>query len=113
MVWYLLVIHFGERLQKAREEKGLSQDKLGEMIGKGRLQVMRWENGRAEPKFQDLERLGKALDKTVAWFFFTKDEEDGPSLSNLTVLQNVLCDASQMLAKWMPESGGKFGKISE
>lgn len=48
------------RLRRAREATGLSQEKAAQLLGAGRVQVNRWENGvyTPNPKYREaMERL--------------------------------------------------------
>ena len=40
---------FGKKLKELREERGLSQKKLGEFLGFCNQTISFWENGRREP----------------------------------------------------------------
>lgn len=45
----------GKRLRKARDEAGLSQDGVAEILGKdNRSTISKWENGKANPSFKEL-----------------------------------------------------------
>ena len=58
---------FGNRLRELRLEKGLSQQKLGEILGFCNQSISFWESGSREP---DLDTLVK-----IAHFFEVKFEE--------------------------------------
>lgn len=58
---------FGKRLKELRLEKGLSQQKLGEIFGFCNQTVSFWENGSREP---DLDTL-----LTIAHYFEVSLEE--------------------------------------
>ena len=40
----------GQRIQKKRKEKGLSQEKLGEQLNVSRQTVYKWENDQTIPE---------------------------------------------------------------
>lgn len=44
----------GNRIRKARENCGCSQERLAEYVGVSRTAVSRWENGDSEPKLRHL-----------------------------------------------------------
>ena len=44
----------GNRIRKARENCGCSQERLAEYVGVSRTAVSRWESGDSEPKLQHL-----------------------------------------------------------
>ena len=55
----------GERIKQLRKELGLSADELGEMIGKDRSTIYRYERGEIENATVDvIPRLAKALQTT-------------------------------------------------
>ena len=58
---------FGKRLKELRIERGLSQQKLGEMLGFCNQTISFWENGSREP---DLDTL-----LAIAHFFEVGVEE--------------------------------------
>ena len=51
----------GNRIRQAREQAGLTQDKLADLIGVSRTAIARWENGDIEPKLKNLISLAKQL----------------------------------------------------
>lgn len=53
---------FGEYIYKLRTEKGLSQAKLGKMLGVSDKAVSKWENGKAKPHVDMLKKLANVLD---------------------------------------------------
>ena len=55
----------GNLICKLREEKGLSQQKLGELLGVTNKAVSRWENGRGYPDTSILLNLATILGITV------------------------------------------------
>ena len=55
----------GERIKQLRKDLGLSADELGEMIGKDRSTIYRYERGEIENATVDvIPRLAKALQTT-------------------------------------------------
>lgn len=60
---------FYEKIQKLRKEKGLSQEKLAEIIGVSRQSVAKWESGYNYPEVDKLIELsnmfGVSIDKLV------------------------------------------------
>jgi HTH-type transcriptional regulator/antitoxin HipB len=51
----------GQQLKMLREEKNLSQEELGEVVGVKKAQISKIENGKAGAKFETVVRLFKAL----------------------------------------------------
>lgn len=51
----------GERLQQARRNAGLTQRKLGDMLGVSGAAVSQWETGQAHPDWRNTRRLREIL----------------------------------------------------
>lgn len=60
---------FGRRLKAAREELGLSQERLAEAIGVVRRTLAHYEAGTKSPEFSKLPAIAAATGKPLAWFF--------------------------------------------
>ena len=62
----------GEKISFLRQEKGISQEKLAELVGVSRQAVTKWENGNANPDTENLIRLaeifGVSLDEHCKGF---------------------------------------------
>lgn len=52
---------FGQRLKQLRENRGLSQEKLGELVELSEDSVGNMERGKHWPRLKTLEKLLKAL----------------------------------------------------
>lgn len=59
-------------LKRAREEKGLTQQKLAELIGKERSLIAKIESENASPSVETAKSLAKVLG--VDWTIFFGDE---------------------------------------
>ena len=77
---------FSERLHEIRIEKGISQDKLADMIGVSQTSIYQWEKGTRKPKSEQIIKLAKALD--VSTSYLATD-----------ILTNSLMNAVEALAK--------------
>ena len=66
----------GETILKKRQERGLSQEKLAELIGVSRQAVSKWEVGDAIPDTDKLIPLAKALGITVDELLGNAPEEE-------------------------------------
>jgi len=53
-------------LSQARQDKGLSQQALGQALGVSRLTVLRWENGQATPDIRTVTIISDLLGISVA-----------------------------------------------
>ena len=55
----------GKRLKEIRTKKGLSQQKLGDMIGVTKVSICGYENGTRVPTIENLVKLADNLDTTI------------------------------------------------
>jgi len=51
----------GRNITRARQEVGMTQERLGEVLGVPRTQVSMWERGRRQPSAHYLKRIADAL----------------------------------------------------
>lgn len=51
----------GERINRARKDRGLTQEKLAEMMGVSSQAVSKWENDQSYPDITTLPKLGEIL----------------------------------------------------
>ncbi len=56
---------FGKRLKQLRIEKGLSQQKLGELFGFCNQTISFWENGSREPDLDTLINIAHYFEVTL------------------------------------------------
>ena len=89
----------GEIIKKLRIERGLTQKQLGELCEMADSAIRRYENGRANPKIETLQKIANALNVNVSElrndFQIFKDnivDESGilSSAKKADVLQNDL-----------------------
>ena len=67
---------FGQNLKQIRKEKGLTQEKLSEMINLDIRQYSRIETGKGFPSLATLEKLCDTLDINPAYLFdYTPEKE--------------------------------------
>ena len=52
----------GERIKALRQGKGLSQEKMAELIGLSRQAVTKWETNRSCPSTENLLKLAEIFD---------------------------------------------------
>ena len=69
----------GRKLQKAREEAGLSQEDLAKKLGCTQAALSNYELGKRRLYLADLQRIGQLLDKPVTYFL--EDSEDKQSIN--------------------------------
>ena len=57
---------FPEKLQAIRNEKGLSQKKLADLMGISQTAIYSWEKGKMFPKIEQLQKLSIALGVSIS-----------------------------------------------
>ena len=63
----------GEKIKFRRQDIGMSQERLAELVGVSFQQVQRYENGRNKVSVERIQQIAAALAVPVAFFF-----GDGP-----------------------------------
>lgn len=59
----------GRKIREAREEKGVTQKELGELLGYSSMGISHFENGIRELRLSDLQKLAEFLAKPLSFFF--------------------------------------------
>lgn len=72
----------GKKLQRAREEAGLSQEELARKLGCTQASLSNYELGKRRLYLADLQRIGQILGKPVT-FFLEDSEEELPTRDDL------------------------------
>jgi transcriptional regulator with XRE-family HTH domain len=67
----------GRKLQKAREDAGLSQEELARKLGCSQASLSNYELGKRRLYLADLQRIGQLLGKPVT-YFLEESENDEP-----------------------------------
>jgi transcriptional regulator with XRE-family HTH domain len=57
----------GDRLRKAREELGMSQQQLADALGVDRKSISSWEVGRHQPRYRDVSAIAGATGVDLEW----------------------------------------------
>lgn len=58
-------MEFGEKLQKLRKDKGLTQEELAEALYVSRTAVSKWESGRGYPNIESLKEISRFFSVSV------------------------------------------------
>ena len=74
-------MNFGEKLQKMRKEKGMSQEMLAEMLDVSRQAISKWESGQSYPETDKLISISEIFGVTVDSLL--KDGEPQSDNSNI------------------------------
>ncbi len=59
------MVEFGEKLQKLRKQKGLTQEELATALFVSRTAISKWESGRGYPGIESLKAIASFFDVTV------------------------------------------------
>ncbi|KXL54406.1 HTH-type transcriptional regulator ImmR [Anaerotignum neopropionicum] len=70
---------FGEKIAKARKEKGLTQEQLAEMIGVAKSTLTGYEKGNREPDLLKIKKLISILDINPDYLFETERYKEQPN----------------------------------
>ena len=65
---------FGERLKEFRSERKMSQTELADLVGLRYSHISRYENGGSKPSAEMLMKLSKALNTSIDFLLFGKEE---------------------------------------
>lgn len=89
----------GEKILTLRKEKGLSQERLGELVGVSRQAVSKWEAGQTVPDMENCVALSQALGVTLAQLLEVEGDPGRPENSELTQAQIELVE--QMAQRYL------------
>lgn len=84
----------GERIQKARKSKGLTQKQLAEKLEIAEITVRKYESNKREPKIEIMKKIAEALGVSVAELIGWNDtvadrEKSGVSVDDLAYEFNI------------------------
>ena len=86
-------MNIGKRIKQRRKELGMSADKLGEILGKDRSTIFRYEKGDIENLPLDiLQPIAKALNTTPTYLMGWEDKKNTPEEPKLTEGEKLLLD---------------------
>lgn len=78
---------FGQRLKKARQDKGISQSKLGKLVGVHYTQIGRYESKGVKPSGDILAKIANTLSVTSDYLMSGSSQEQAEaSLSDRELL---------------------------
>ncbi len=63
----------GKKIRDAREEKGVTQKEVGELLGYSAMGISHFENGIRELRLSDLQKLADFFAKPLSFFFPTNE----------------------------------------
>lgn len=89
----------GEKIWRAREGKGLSQEALAELLDVSRQTISNWENDRATPDAYKLKQLCEALGIGMDELWETGEDSDANSKAAQAEIQKDADAAEQKKSK--------------
>ena len=102
----------GQRIRRAREDKGYSQEAFAIMIGKDQTAISEYENGKRRMFITDLPLLAEKLDVPITYFFtgqFSLNDMDQLLLDEFHRLPN---DARPYLVQMIQTFAIMFDEIT-
>lgn len=87
----------GYRIAIAREEAGLNQKELAEMLGISQATLSNYEKGKRRIYLPQLQRIAEAVGRPLEYFLQPIDPVDPPGLSAPT--QNEMAELLQIMAE--------------
>lgn len=59
------MLRFSERLRFLRKQNKLTQQELADKVGTNRVNITKWETGRAQPNLENVVKLVKIFETTA------------------------------------------------
>lgn len=82
-------VRFGNRVRKIRQEKGITQEDLAELIGKSIEHISFIERGERSPSFEMILDLAEALNVSVSYLMNIDQPDEDASLINTLIASPV------------------------
>ncbi len=102
---YCVNVLFAENLRKLREERGLSQRQLGDLLFVNHSTIARWEKGSRLPDAMMILRISKCLGvDTNTLLRLAAQSEDSPNVIMVDDSRIILSDGLAVLEEVMPEA---------
>ena len=96
---------FAETLRKVREEKGISQRKLGKQMFVNHSTIARWESGTRLPDITMIPRLASCLGVDANMLFqLAAQSEESPNVIMVDDNSVILTDSLNVLSEVMPNA---------
>ena len=96
---------FAETLRKVREEKGISQSKLGKQMFVNHSTIARWESGARLPDITMIPRLASCLGVDANMLFqLAAQSEESPNVIMVDDNSVILTDSLNVLSEVMPNA---------
>lgn len=92
----------GEKIRKAREAIGISQEELGKRLGFSGVAISHYEKGRSKIAIDDLRRIAEITGKPMAYFLGEDYEKLSPEVEERIIQQKI---APLLKVKYIPVLG--------
>lgn len=104
----------GQNIKKARKEKGITQKKLGEILGVSQAAIGQFENEKSNPKIETLEKIASALEIPLALLLSAESEDmyDSMTSKEFELHQDMYC-VSVLDDKFIKEIMQCFAKLND
>lgn len=86
----------GQRVRKARKDKGYNQTELANVLGKSIRTIQKYENGEIEISLSMINELAKALDTTSTYLLGYKIETVKPQITTFADLAAMLFELEKI-----------------
>lgn len=97
----------GERIKKARQELGMTQEQFGQQLETTQTTIVKYESGKQLPRANVLATISKVTGKSADWLLFGEQQNekkiDGASWLNYFV--DLLLDSPEGVASIYEETG--------
>lgn len=81
---------FAKNLKQGRNEKGLTQGGLAELLDVSRQAVSKWEQGEGYPEIEKLILLAKVLNISLDWLFAEELAKEGTAETQGKILPGIV-----------------------
>lgn len=78
-----------ERIKDLRKKHGLTQQKLGELVGVSKASISQWESGEHSPSGDNLAVLSKALGVSAHWLATGKGSPESSNVEFVKLVQEL------------------------
>jgi transcriptional regulator with XRE-family HTH domain len=68
-------MQYGEIIKMFRKNKGLTQEELGNLIGRKQNQISEWESGKVNPTHEDISKLCNVFGINILLKFYNIEDE--------------------------------------
>lgn len=75
-------IQIGQRIKRARLEAAVTQQELGEILGRSSQQIHKYEQGSNRVSAGTLYTIARELDRSLDWFFSGVDQGAASDMPN-------------------------------